>query len=95
MSVSKEELLHIAKLADLNIADNEVEEYLRNLDDILNYIEVIEKVPTENLEETIGANDNINVFREDEVKTFEDRDSLLANAPAVESDMFKIPKVIQ
>ena len=35
--VSKDELLHIADLADLNIRDNEVDEYLKNLDDILNW----------------------------------------------------------
>lgn len=95
MSVSKEELLHVAQLADLKIKEDEVDEYLKNLEDILNYVEVIEKVTTENLKETIGANDNANMFRKDEVKTFENRDLLLANAPATESDMFKIPKVIQ
>ena len=49
----------------------------------------------EGLDETIGANDNFNVFREDEIKEFEDRDALLANAPEKERDMFKVPKVIQ
>ena len=48
--VSKEELLHIANLADLNIADDEVDNYLKNLDDILNYVEVIQKAPIDILE---------------------------------------------
>ncbi len=95
MQVSKEELLHIAKLADLNLKEEETEKYLKNLDDILNYVEVIEKAPIENCEETIGANDNINVFRKDEVKTFENHEGLLQNAPEAERGMFKIPKVIQ
>ena len=39
MKISKEELLHIAKLSDLEIKENEIDEYLKNLEDILNYTE--------------------------------------------------------
>lgn len=95
MSVSKEELLHIAQLSDLYIPDEKVEKYLKNLDDILNYVEIIKKAPIEDCEETIGANDNVNVFRKDEIKIFENRDALFENAPEAERNMFKIPKVIQ
>ena len=95
MKVSKEELLHIANLADLNLKEDEVDNYLKNLDDILNYAEVIQNAPIKDLKETIGANDNFNVFRKDEIKEFEDREALLANAPEKERDMFKVPKVIQ
>lgn len=94
MNVNKEELLHIAKLSDLKIDEKEVDKYLSNLDNILEYVKILEKVPIADLDETIGANDNINVFRKDEVKTFENRDALLSNAPEIERDMFKIPKVI-
>ena len=71
MKVSKEELLHIANLADLKIKDDEIDSYLANLQDILNFAEVVNKAPIDNLQETIGANENSNVFRKDEVKTFE------------------------
>ena len=84
MKVSKEELLHIADLADLNLNEEEVD----------NYVEILEEAPIKDLQETIGANDNSNVFRKDEVKVFEDHDALLSNAPEVERDMLKIPKVI-
>lgn len=94
MNVNKEELLHIAKLSDLKIDEKEIDKYLSNLDNILEYVKILEKVPIADLDETIGANDNINVFRKDEVKTFENRDDLLNNAPEIERDMFKIPKVI-
>lgn len=94
MKVSKEELLHIAKLADLNLKEDEVENYLENLQEILNFADVVNKAPTEGLDETIGANENSNVFRKDEVKTFEDNELLLKNAPEQERGMFKIPKVL-
>ena len=95
MQVSREEILHIANLANLNIEENEIENYLTNLQDILNFAQIVNSAPTEGLEETIGANDNYNVFRKDEIKEFKETDLLLSNAPEKERDMFQIPKVIQ
>lgn len=95
MQVSKEELLHIARLSDLKISDEEIDNYRLNLEEILNFADIVNNANVEGLDETIGANDNFNVFREDDVKEFEDREALLQNAPEKERDMFKIPKVIQ
>ena len=64
-NVSKEELLHIANLADLNIKDEEIESYLTNLQDILNFAEIVNNANTEGLEETIGEEDKCNVFRKE------------------------------
>lgn len=94
MQVSKEELLHIANLASLNLKDDEIDNYLVNLQDILNFANIVCEAKVDDLTETIGANDSYNVFRKDEVKTFEDNDLLLSNAPDKERNMFKIPKVI-
>ena len=95
MQVDKEEILHIAKLASLNIKDEEIEEYRKNLQDILNFANIVNNVNTEGISETIGSTDNVNVFREDEIKEFKDMELLLANAPEKQNNMFNIPKVIQ
>lgn len=95
MQVSREQLLHIANLARLKLKDEEVDTYLLHLQDILNFAEKVNNAPTGGLGETIGANDNYNVFRKDEIIEFGDRDALLQNAPSQERGMFKIPKVIQ
>ena len=92
--VSKEEILRIAKLADLNIKDEEIDGYAKNLQDILEFAEIINSVDTENIKECVGTLDISNVFRKDEIKEFEDKGALLQNAPEKESNMFKIPKVI-
>ncbi len=94
MKVSKEEILHIANLADLNLEENEIDNYLKNLEEILNFADIVNNAPVENLDITIGANEAKNVFRKDEVELFEDNKSLLENAPSKEQNMFKIPKVI-
>lgn len=94
MKISKEELLHIAKLSDLEIKENEIEEYLKNLEDILNYTETIDKIDVSKLDETIGATEDYNVFRKDEVKQFDNIDQMIENGPEVDRNMFKIPKVL-
>lgn len=94
MEISKEEILHIAKLSSLKIKEEEIEEYRKNLQDILNFAKTIDSVETDNLEETNGATTNINFLREDEVKEFEDKEKLMQNAPDQENNMFKIPKVL-
>lgn len=94
MEIKKEEIMHIAKLASLKIKDEEIEEYRKNLQDILNFANTINSVDTENIEETNGTSANVNSFREDEVKNFEDENLLMYNAREQQNNMFKIPKVI-
>lgn len=94
MQVSREEILHIAKLANLNLKEEEVETYLIHLQDILNFANVVNNAPIEGLEETIVAQDTYNVFRKDEVKQTTSKEELLQNAPEQQEGMFKIPKVM-
>ncbi len=95
MEVSREEILHIANLAQLNLEESEIDNYLLNLQDILNFANIVNNAPVDNLDITIGANEAKNVFRKDEVKVFEDNEALLANAVSKDQNMFKVPKVIQ
>ena len=94
MKVSREEILHIAKLANLEIKEDEIEKYATNLENILNFAEIVNNAPVDGLNVTIGANEKKNVFRKDEIKIFEDNEALLQNAPSKEQNMFKLPKVI-
>lgn len=94
MNVSKEELLHIANLADLEIDEKETTQYLENLQQILNFANIVNEAPVEGLDITIGANEARNRFRKDEVKSFNDLEVLLQNAEEKERNMFKIPKVL-
>ena len=94
MEIKKEEILHVAKLASLKIKDEEIEEYRKNLQDILNFANTINSIDTSKIEETNGISSNVNVFREDEIKDFKDVESLMQNAPEKSGNMFVIPKVI-
>ena len=94
MKISKEEIMHIANLSDLEIEEDKIEKYALNLQDILNFANVVKNAPVEGLEITIGANEKKNIFRKDEIEVFEDNEALLENAPSQEQNMFKIPKVL-
>ncbi len=94
MEISREEIIHIAKLANLKLTEEEIEKTVYNMKDILNFANTVNNVNTDNVDESISATKNYNVFRKDEVKEFGNRDILLSNAPEQEDGMFKIPKVI-
>lgn len=94
MQVSKEEILRIAKLANLNLKEEEVDTYRGHLEEILNFANIVNQAPIDGLEEMIRVNEAYNVFRKDEVVESLNRDELLQNAKEVQEGMFKIPKVI-
>ena len=93
MKISREEIIHIAKLANLNLTDAEIDKYTNDMEDILNFANTVNNVNTDGVDETIGT-DTYNVFRKDEVKECTDRQTLLQNAPSQDEGMFRIPKVI-
>ena len=94
MEISRDEIKHIANLANLNLKEDEIDNYILNLEDILNFANVVNSANVEGIKETIGAQNKQNVFRKDEIKKFSTREELLQNAPEQEDYMFKIPKVI-
>ena len=95
MAIDKEEVIHIAKLADLNLSDEEIAGYTRDMQEILEYANMINNLNTDDMEETVLVDkEKYNVFRKDEVKEFKNKDLLMENAPSKEDGMFKIPKFL-
>ena len=94
MQISDNEVKHIAKLARLNLSEEEMGSYKKNLEEILEFADTINHVNTDNINETIGINEKYNVFRKDEIINESDKEELLANAPSQDEGMFRIPKVI-
>lgn len=94
VQISDEEILHIAKLARIKLGESEIGEYKKNLQEILDFADIVNSVDTDNIGETIGVIENYNRFREDVVTNKEMRDKLLMNAPSQDDGMFRIPKVI-
>jgi aspartyl-tRNA(Asn)/glutamyl-tRNA(Gln) amidotransferase subunit C len=94
MKITKEEVMHVAKLARLDLDKEAIELYTKQLGDILTYMETLNRVDTEDVPPTSHAIFINNAFREDEVKGSISRERALANAPQSSKGSFVVPKVI-
>ena len=94
MSVSLKDVEKIADLARLYIPEEEKEEYTRQLNIILKYMEQLNKVDTSNVEPLSHPFELTNVFRDDDVQPSLPVDEALRNAPEKSGNYFKVPKVI-
>lgn len=84
---------HVAKLARLELNEEEKVKFSKQLGDILKYVEQMNEVDTQGVEPMNHAMEFYNVMREDEVVYENTREELMANAPECESDFFKVPKI--
>ncbi|MCP3925117.1 MAG: Asp-tRNA(Asn)/Glu-tRNA(Gln) amidotransferase subunit GatC [Desulfobacterales bacterium] len=94
MKITKDEVLYVAKLARLNLSDDEVEKFAGQIGDVLSYIETLNKVDTEGINPTSHANFLSNAFRKDEVKENFGVEKALSNAPLKENGHFVVPKIV-
>lgn len=91
--ITIKEVEHVAKLARLSLSEEEKEMFSRQLGDILEYVDQLNEVNTDNVEPMAHAIPITNVMREDEVKCEFTREELMANAPDEEDGFFKVPKI--
>ncbi len=94
MSVKKEDVQKIAKLARLEFNDEELANYTNEMNSILGYMEKLNELDTQNVEPLSHPIENTNVFREDVLQESTKREDALKNAPDSTSEHFKVPKVI-
>lgn len=84
---------HVAKLARLELSEEEKEVFTHQLHDVLEHVEKMNAVDTTGVEPMNHAIEFYNVMREDN-KIYENtREELMANAPDVEGEFFKVPKI--
>lgn len=92
--LDKNVLNHVANLSKLEFNEEEMEGISKKLGDILNYVDQLQSVNTDNIDITYNPINLVNALREDEVKTSLDREKTLQNAPDKEMGCFKVPKVL-
>jgi aspartyl-tRNA(Asn)/glutamyl-tRNA(Gln) amidotransferase subunit C len=95
MKVTVKDVEHVAKLARLGLTEVEKNRFTEQLSRILEYAETINKLDTKNTAPTSHAIPMKNIFREDKVSEFEDRKSIIRNAPKEESNMFSVPRIME
>ena len=96
-NISKEKVEHIAKLARIELTEQEKEKFSKELSSILDYVAQLNKVDTKNVKPIIQVAGLENVMREDEKRKEkkEEKDRLLKEAPQKKGDYIKVPKILE
>lgn len=94
MSVTIQEVEHVATLARLAFTEEEKHKLVSHLNEVLQYIEQLNTLDTSNVEPLSHVIELGSVFRADELKPSVTREEALKNAPARTEKFFKVPKVI-
>ena len=84
---------HVAKLARLELTQEKKEKFTHQLGDVLEHVEKMNEVDTTGVEPMNHPIDFVNVVREDKEIYENTREELMSNAPDVEGDFFKVPKI--
>ena len=92
--ISSDEVKKVARLARLELNESEIEQHAQQLEKILEYINQLEKINTDNIPCTTRAIEVVNVLRKDHKKDYENTEELLDLAPSRENEFFKVPKII-
>jgi aspartyl-tRNA(Asn)/glutamyl-tRNA(Gln) amidotransferase subunit C len=98
MKISREDVLKVAALANLELTDAEVETYRGQLDDILTYIDKLNQIDTSNIEplaQVVAASTDGSTLREDVVVRSDVITEVLAGAPDPARFFFRVPRVIE
>jgi aspartyl-tRNA(Asn)/glutamyl-tRNA(Gln) amidotransferase subunit C len=92
--LSREDVLKLARLAKLELSEDEVEQFTREISEILGYVEQLQRVDVKGLEPTNQVTGLKNVMRPDEIKDYGTTPvGLMKNAPAVEKGQFRVKRI--
>ncbi len=93
--ISDETIEYVGILAKLELSDQEKEDAKKDMDKMLDYIDMLNELDTSEVEPMSHVFSVTNVFREDVVINGDDRDNILANAPENKDGAFKVPKTVE
>ena len=94
MPISREDVLHVSKLASLRLSDDEVEKLRQELGQILGYVELLGELDTSAIPPTAHVATLAAPLREDEVHATLGTEAALAEAPRRGEDSFAVPRFV-
>lgn len=94
MSVSRDDVQHVAQLARLDFSDDEEERMADELSQILDYVDKLNELDTSGVPPMSHVLDVTNVYRDDDIEERIDQEQALAPAPEQEGGYFQVPKVV-
>jgi aspartyl-tRNA(Asn)/glutamyl-tRNA(Gln) amidotransferase subunit C len=95
LKIERKEVEHVARLARLDLSEEEIEKFTSQLSAILEYMDKLNELDTTGIEPTSHILEFTNIFKEDAVKIGAWGRVTLSNAPAQEHSHYKVPKIIE
>lgn len=95
MAITKEDVLHVAKLAKLTFQENEIEQFTSQLSDIINMVEQLNEVDTTGVPVTTHGMLSVNVYREDVAQKGTNRELLFENVPHKKDGFIQVPAMLE
>lgn len=95
MKINTDTVDKIAHLARLEFENEAKEQIMKDMNNMLSFVDKLSELDTSNVEPLIYMSDEVNVLREDEVKQEITQQEALKNAPKHDSDYFKVPRMIE
>lgn len=92
--ITTQDVAHVAQLARLKLTDEELEQFTGQLAAVLDHARDVEALDTDGVPPTAHPLPLRNVLRDDQVRPSLDRAEVLASAPAVEADRFRVPRIL-
>ncbi|HEX9066274.1 MAG TPA: Asp-tRNA(Asn)/Glu-tRNA(Gln) amidotransferase subunit GatC [Streptosporangiaceae bacterium] len=94
MSITRDEVAHLARLSRLALSDDELDRFAGQLDVIIGAVARVQEVAAAGIPPTTHAAELANVFRPDVVQPCLGADVVLAQAPAAEQGRFRVPRIL-
>jgi aspartyl-tRNA(Asn)/glutamyl-tRNA(Gln) amidotransferase subunit C len=94
-AITRAEVAHLARLARLDLAEDELDHYAEQLDVILTSVARVSEVAADDIPPTSHPVPLLNVTRADIARSGLTRDEALAAAPAVEDERFRVPRILE
>lgn len=95
MKINTDTVDKIAHLARLEFENEAKEQIVKDMNNMLAFVDKLSELDTSNVEPLIYMSDEVNVLREDEIKSEITQQEALKNAPKHDSDYFKVPRMIE
>ena len=94
-AITRAEVAHLARLARLDLAEDELDHYAEQLDVILTSVARVSEVAADDIPPTSHPVPLVNVTRPDVARPGLPREQTLAAAPAIEDDRFRVPRILE
>ena len=94
MDIDRDHILKLAKLANLELNDSQIESYIKDINRVLELVSDINDIDTEGVVELANVLDDNSDYQEDELRDLIGRDDVLGNAPDTDGVYFQVPPTI-